>query len=143
MSRKQRQSVVIAFDPGATTGIAVVNARNQVMYTAAVSERTISLQAKRIRRKYKDAPVAIETGPLWRSNSNLTRNVEQELRNIFPSAALIRPNQWKSHPAAECNERLHTTHERDAVRLARWFIAKGVTDNAERQNEDATDTDST
>jgi predicted RNase H-like nuclease (RuvC/YqgF family) len=137
----QRHSVVIAFDPGVTTGIAIVNARNKVLYTAAINERMVTFAAKRLRRKFKEAPVAIETGPLWRTNSNLTRNIEQELREVFPSATLVRPSQWKRHPAAKCSEKLVTTHERDAVRLARWFIAKGVIDNhAER--EDAAKADS-
>jgi len=134
MARQQRP-LVIAFDPGVTTGVAIVNVRNEVIYTAAVNERVITVIAKRLQRKYEGALVAIEAGPLWRNDSPVTRTVEQELRNIFPSAVLVTPNRWKRHPAAQCSEKLLTTHERDAVRLARWFKAKGVI-HAEGQNEE-------
>jgi hypothetical protein len=133
MSLKQNQPLVLAFDPGAVTGVAVVSAK-KVIRTEALNAELVLQFARRMRRKYRGALVVIEEGPKWRSDSPLTRNVEGELKKLFPDAALVPPNRWKGHPAAQCHEQLATTHQRDAVRLARWFLAKRSNTNGESQN---------
>jgi hypothetical protein len=137
MSLRVTKQRIIAFDPGVTTGVAVLDSKGNIINTMAVNERLVVGNAKRLRRKYHDVKVVIEQGPLWRSDSQLTRTVEGELRNIFPDAVLIPPNRWKGHPAAKCTERMNTTHERDAVRLGRWFLARS-NDNGESHQEDTT-----
>jgi hypothetical protein len=74
--------------------------------------------------------VVIEKGPEWQQHSPITRSVETNLLDIFPKAHLVTPNRWKGHPAAKCSEKLGTKHEKDAVRLARWFIKSQPRTNA-------------
>jgi predicted RNase H-like nuclease (RuvC/YqgF family) len=140
MSLRQRKQLrVIAFDPGVTTGVAVVDGNGNIRYTAALDERLVKSKAKQLRHKHKNALVIIEVGPIWRNDNPLTRTVESEIFSIFPEAELVTPNLWKRHPAAKCTEKLTTTHERDAVRLGRWFLARRVT-NAKRQSEETNTT---
>jgi hypothetical protein len=116
-------NLVLAFDPGVTTGFAIVSPK-KIVRSEAIDAGLVLRFARRMKRKYKFATVVIEVGPLWRNDSPLTRNVEMGLKELFPTAALVPPNRWKSHPAATCPETVKTQHERDAVRLARWFMAK-------------------
>jgi predicted RNase H-like nuclease (RuvC/YqgF family) len=125
MSLKQ-QPVILSFDPGGTTGVAVVGEKGNIIRTEALNADQIVGHAERLHRKYESAVVVIERGPVWRSDSPLTRNVEGKLRQIFPNAALVTPNKWKGHPTARCDEKLPTRHQRDAVCLARWFLSKGA-----------------
>jgi len=139
MSLRVTKLRILAFDPGMTTGVAVLDSKGNIVSTVALDERLVVGKAKRLKRMYKDTAVVIETGPLWRSDSTLTRTVEGELLSIFPDASLVPPNRWKNHPAAKCTEKLTTTHERDAVRLGRWFLARRIT-HGESQDKEANTT---
>jgi hypothetical protein len=142
MSQSPRRKLVLAFDPGATTGVALVDrATGAILRTEAFTPSEVLEYARRMASKRKgfqkvDSFVTvIEKGPEWQQHSPITRSVEVKLRSIFPEARLVTPNRWKGHPAAKCTEKMGTKHEKDAVRLARWFIQVTRGDNAEDQNE--------
>jgi hypothetical protein len=133
--------MVLAFDPGATTGIALVDQKDgAVLRTEAYPPSEALEYARRMEVKQRgfkgcNFDVVIEKGPEWQQHSPITRSVETKLRSIFPKAHLVTPNRWKGHPAAKCPERLDTKHEKDAVKLARWYIKSYKRDNAQNQNE--------
>jgi hypothetical protein len=135
--------MVLAFDPGATTGVALVDRSDgTIMRTEAYSPSEVLEYARRMvttqsNRWHSNSSfvVVIEKGPEWQQHSPITRSVETKLRDIFPTAHLVTPNRWKGHPAAKCSERLGTKHEKDAVKLARWYIKSQPRTNAKDTNK--------
>lgn len=124
----QGEKMVLAFDPGGTTGVALVDGTGAILRTEAFSPSEAITYARRmaVKRRAFNPPgnflVLIEKGPEWQQHSPITRSVEVKLREIFPDAHLVTPNRWKGHPASKCAEKVPTRHEKDAVRLARWFL---------------------
>lgn len=132
-------SKVLAFDPGATTGVALIDRTGTIMRSESFSPSETLEFANRmasLRRKVgTHIRVVIEKGPDWQQHSPITRHVEAELRRIFPDAYLVTPSRWKGHPAAKCHERVATRHEKDAVRLARWYQSTHREDDAQNQEQ--------
>jgi hypothetical protein len=134
--------MVLAFDPGGTTGVALLDrSTGIILRTEAFTPSEVLEYARRMevkRRAFTPVDnfiVVIEKGPEWQQHSPITRSVEVKLRSIFPDAHLVTPNRWKGHPAAVCKERMTTKHEKDAVRLARWFMKSQIGSHAENETE--------
>lgn len=118
---------IIAFDPGATTGFAILSEDGRVLFTQAIVidglEGFLDFLNVMGVTVDRSIDVVIEIGPQFEHHSPVTRRVEAKLRAMFPEAYLIQPSQWKSHPASRNVDLRHTltTHEKDAARLGRWF----------------------
>jgi hypothetical protein len=121
---KQKEVILLVFDPGASTGFAAFTTDGKLLATAVL---TIDELEDFIHMcQYMDTTeVVIEASPKWSHNSPITRVAEGHLVTAFPSAILIPPTRWKSHPASHIKlARNLTQHERDAVRLGTWYLAK-------------------
>jgi predicted RNase H-like nuclease (RuvC/YqgF family) len=120
---------VIAFDPGATTGFAVLSGDGRVLHTAAiwvdVLEEFLEFLAFAGNTIDDVVDVVIEIGPKVQNHSPVTRRVEAILCERYSNANLVQPSQWKSHPASRRKVKASTKHEKDAVRLAHWFQIRG------------------
>lgn len=134
------KELILVFDPGGTTGIALLDTSGAILRTEAYSPSETLAYARRMevkcRKKSLDSfAVVIEKGPEWQQHSPITRSVEVKLREIFPDAHLVTPNRWKGHPASKCRERLGTRHEKDAVKLGRWFLSHSRSIGAKDQKK--------
>lgn len=117
--------LIISFDPGVSTGIAVISESDDPPFTAVFSglpgallETITDLQGK-----YPDAKVVAEQPPQHTGNYRQhTQQVEELIRRAFPQVEWIQPSQWKGHPASITSDlRGKTQHEKDAVGLGRWY----------------------
>ena len=117
------------FDPGATTGFAVLDEHGEPLFTAALNLEELSRFIMFV--VTIDAKVVVEQGPEWGHHSLITRRAERLILDMFPDAHRVLPSQWKSHPVSRKRvtnlRRLATVHERDAVRLGKWFTITGGT----------------
>lgn len=135
------QTPVLAFDPGGTTGFAVVGEDSRVLFTYAIVIDALEdfLECLEVLGAawVGVVDVVIEIGPQFEHHSPVTRRIEARLREKFPNAYLVQPSEWKSHPAARKLKlrSIMTAHEKDAARLAYWFQRRG------NDQEDAATTD--
>lgn len=117
-------STLIAIDPGESTGVALF------IGPRLVSVETTSSPHDEIRallRTYIGATVVRETAPtVHRHNAECIEEVEQVIDThatgpVYP----VNPSQWKGHPFATLRgtDDPVNAHERDVVRLGRWFLA--------------------
>jgi predicted RNase H-like nuclease (RuvC/YqgF family) len=119
-----KEVILLVFDPGASTGFAAFNADGKLLVTDALSIDELG-DLVHIWQYMHPMEVVIESSPQWSHNSPVTRLAENFLRSAFPSATLIPPSRWKSHPASHIKlDRNMSIHERDAVRLGTWYLAK-------------------
>lgn len=118
----------LAFDPGVTTGVAVLAPTGDVLSTYALRSREdVKGMAIRLNDRHQGAAVVIEQGPLQGGNYRpLIQGIEEDLREIFPDAAWVGPGEWKGHPSARPTHVMRglTQHEKDAVGLGRFHQAK-------------------
>lgn len=119
--------MVCAWDPGVSTGVALVNSDGSVEYTetlstlGAVTALAASFKNLQVRNFMS---VVIEEPPQSGGHYRPhTQQVENCLREAFPDARWVRPAEWKGHPAAKAGPSLKgkTQHEKDVVCMARWF----------------------
>lgn len=119
--------MVISWDPGLTTGVAVIDRTGMVLFTAAyemVDNKTIVA----LKRRYPGANACIEDSPDHnRMHRGITDRVERELRRHYPHAVWIKPATWKGHPASHVDLPKGTTkHEKDAAGMGRVAIKIGL-----------------
>lgn len=129
----------MAFDPGGTTGFAMLNRKSDVVYTAALTLDALRGFVYILR---KDTDVVIEDGPSWGHHSPVTKRAEEVCKEAFPNAHLVPPSRWKSPPAKKRDYRYVTRHEQDAVGLARWFQAqeRNIDENTHTARQDSSST---
>lgn len=115
----------VAFDPGVTTGIAVVDDNGNVVVTYAMREANgVEIIARELHSAYPDADVVAEQPPQYAGHYRAhTQGIEKVLTSIFPDLDWATPSQWKGTPASRPPSPLRnlTQHEKDAVGLARWL----------------------
>lgn len=125
--------MVIAIDPGITTGVAVLDDDGDVSYTYTLrgsAEDVVSnllVEASTI----FDAPVTgedivIEQGPSVRQIPYLD-DLDARLRIAFPCATWMRPTEWKDYPGAKDPLGSYVAvsqHARDAARMGRVYLRK-------------------
>lgn len=115
---------VIAFDPGVSTGGAVIGDAGEVIETSV--GRTVDDARKMAFRWAQDYPgfdVVAEASPSLSGNYRAhTQQVENIVTEVFPATAWVNPSQWKGTPASRgaMPDGL-TQHEKDAVSLGRWY----------------------
>jgi hypothetical protein len=116
-------SVVVTIDPGTTTGVARVKSSGHVVETF-VDRYPFDTLRNYLRRDLCGAKVVCESGPgFGRHNTFHLESVEQIVRDEVDEVTWVSPGQWKGTPAASSPvSRGLTQHERDAVRLARWYM---------------------
>ena len=117
---------VISFDPGVTTGIAVIASEDAaVLYTAAIGGDPMLVDGEiaYLKKEFPDSDVVVEKAPAHAGNYRQhTQQIEERIRNAFPNAEWVPPGQWKGHPASRVSDlRGKTQHEKDAAGLGRWF----------------------
>ena len=121
--------MVLFFDPGPSTGIAVVDG-DSVLFTTVVrnaSDDELEDIAASLAEKYAQASVGIEAPPMLSGNMRpVTQRIEEILRKHFQNARWVRPSDWKNTPSARTKVPSNLTqHEKDAVRAGRWMERVG------------------
>ena len=128
---------VISFDPGVTTGIAVIGAGRDVLYTCAVRTiEEVDEQIAFLQKVYSESRQVAELPPTSGHYRQHTQQVEERIRSAFPDVEWVPPGSWKRHPASDFSDlRGKTQHEKDAAGLGRWFRKTrriGVTEHGKR-----------
>lgn len=115
--------MILAFDPGVTTGIAVLENDGTVLETYAASLDEAEIIIPNLANAHEDPSVVIEAPPAMGGNYRpITQRIEELLRRHFPDARWTNPGQWKGTPASRTPvEKKLTQHEKDAVHLGRWL----------------------
>lgn len=123
---------VLGIDPGLTTGWALVGRNNDVYMTGIAAPEEIVTVLHAIRKGVE--AVVIETFPLMASGTlahdlrRVVSKIEAECASMGIEVAHVTPGVWKTSsvpasPFMRFGRRL-TTHERDAIRMARWYIRR-------------------
>lgn len=115
--------MILAFDPGVTTGVAVVD-NGEIIYTAALGT-VDGMVTRNLAKRFPGAEVVAEAPPLMGGNYRPhTQSVEEAIKKQFPDAYWVNPGQWKGTPPSRTPvPKSLTQHEKDAVHLAFWFKA--------------------
>lgn len=120
-----KSPVTIVVDPGVATGAAVF--RRSVLVTSFTCEPPFNLLWSTLKR-YANEPgtnvvIVVEAMPEVQRHRPETADLQKQLE--LAGCELVRPSEWKGHPAARLLQGDHpaTKHERDAIRLGRYWIA--------------------
>jgi len=114
--------VLLAIDPGLTTGVAVLNYRGEVIFANELSGDPDLIVATCAEIPHQDE--VIEEGPPNRNNPFLD-DLDGRLRAEFPDAVWLRPADWKSTPRASTpipRRTIRSVHVRDAIHMGREFL---------------------
>lgn len=131
---------LISIDPGPSTGIAEFEGSDVVATTTTQEPHDLLRQRLRVlNREHPGLTVVCEQGPKIRHYADACAEVEAIVRQEADAIYWVRPSQWKPHPSAKLEEDdpIQTRHERDAVKLGRYFIAQGGFTQYERITEAA------
>lgn len=117
---------VIIFDPGVSTGAAVLEDDGTVVDSWTLHEvGEVERKVRHLHGAYPDADVVVEQPPLLGGNYRPhTQQIEAAISGAFSEITWVSPGQWKGHPAARSDSSMRgkTQHEKDAVSLGRWFL---------------------
>lgn len=116
--------LLLAVDPGQTSGIAFF--RDGVLLTAmSVTEDADGLERflELLRIEWNTA--VVESKPPTRHNQEAGAEVVKLVEDFCTDIHFVRPTQWKGHPASKLSpgDSTNNTHESDAVRMGRWWLA--------------------
>jgi hypothetical protein len=113
--------ILLAIDPGITTGVAVLDHDGSIIETYEVKGDEAYAVAAIIAEETSH-DVVIERGPGSRNNPFLDE-LDGWLRALFPDAYWMYPGEWKGTPRSmqEVNGVL-SNHAKDAVRMGREFL---------------------
>lgn len=128
---------VLAIDPGNHTGVALVT-ENDVVWTESFEVPREGHGLLGTIRSYENTPCVCEEAPSLHAHEAHAYNQVLEIVRRHPDVTYLTPSQWKGHPSsrlsADDKRACRTKHEREAVALARRFLAMRRTD--ERSNAD-------
>jgi hypothetical protein len=112
--------ILLAIDPGITTGVALLEYDGSIIQTYEVTGEADDVVAC-VKQEACHA-VVIEKGPLSRANEYLDQ-LDGLLRAAFPDATWLYPGEWKGTPRALAEVKgVLSHHARDAVRMGREYL---------------------
>lgn len=113
--------LLLAIDPGITTGVALLDYDGTVLSSYEVAGDEASAVVAIICQETAQE-VVIERGPLSRANQFLDE-LDGVLRLTFPDATWMYPGEWKGTPRSQqAVNGVLSHHARDAVRMGREFL---------------------
>lgn len=118
--------VFIAFDPGITTGVAVISDDGSIVETYAIQDvDRVNEKIDLLADSFPDAESVAEEPPRHGGNYRPhTQEIEAGIKRRFPDTYWVIPGQWKGHPKARTSDLSHCTqHEKDAAGIGRWYRA--------------------
>lgn len=121
--------MILSFDPGVTTGVALLKDDGTILDTTtvqSVEEMESYCYAVKNDRKatdpLEDIVCVAEQGPQQSGNYRPhIQEIEEVIKKYFYDVHWVPPGQWKGHPVATSSDVKKTQHEKDAVGLARWY----------------------
>ena len=111
--------ILLAIDPGITTGVALFDDESviETYETSGEPYEVVALIAQEPAHE-----VVIERGPASRSNEYMDE-LDGWLRSVFPDASWMYPGEWKGTPRAQQEVvGVPSHHARDAVRMGREYL---------------------
>lgn len=112
--------LVLAIDPGITTGVAVLDSTGAVVSSYELSGDPEFVIDELEREAFTCA--VIEQGPPGRNNPFLD-DLDARLRATFTDACWMRPSEWKGSPRAQQSvDDVRSRHARDAARMGREYL---------------------
>lgn len=121
--------MIVAIDPGLTTGYAVVDELGNLIETGNLLPEDLEESILTEPRYHQDGVIAvIEYTPIptYSKMNRLLREVAETIDNLFPNAIKITPGVWKSSPLAKHfpwpGSSGATPHQKDAYRLGMYYL---------------------
>lgn len=116
--------MLIVVDPGVSTGVAMFDDHGRAK---SFTTRAPFDELRNLIQAHADANVVAEDAPeTHRHHSQPHATVAGILTSEGRGVFWIRPTSWKRHPQARLSGRdfdeAATEHERDAIRLGRWYL---------------------
>ena len=113
----------LAIDLGSTSGWAVVNESLRVPKSGHVSDSHFVEVIGGVIQTYDPENIVCEEPILIHGPLGATlRDISDAFRQLCPNAIYVRPSDWKPHPMSKAPLRVKSIHERDAIRIGRWFV---------------------
>lgn len=118
---------LLSIDPGGQTGIALLNGEGDIVWTVT-SEGPDYPELRGALKDYPEVDVVMEDAPRTRHYQGPQIHVLAIVEETGRKPVLVRPSQWKGHPASfvKLSERqgFETKHEGEAVGLGRWHLSQ-------------------
>lgn len=113
--------ILLAIDPGITTGVALLDYDGSVIESYEVNGDEAYAIVALIAEETSNE-VVIERGPAARSNTFLDE-LDGWLRAVYPDARWMYPGEWKGTPRAMQDvSGVLSHHAKDAVRMGREYL---------------------
>lgn len=118
---------LVVVDPGLSTGVAYFEGNLVVEnFTTSAPHTQLESYLRAIKEQNGTLEVLCEQGPTnHRRQADACVPVETIVKQEADVIHWVRPSDWKGHPAAtlRASDRPATRHERDVLRMGRWFLA--------------------
>ena len=93
------------------------------MKSGLIPDSSFAEQLSALLKTYDPKHVVVEEPILIHGPLGATlRNVSEEFRRQVRRAVYVRPSEWKPHPMSKEPLKVKSPHERDAIRIGRWFV---------------------
>jgi hypothetical protein len=127
---------LLSVDPGVQTGVALLSMEGGIIWTQTSYAEDKFFNLINALEKYPEAQVVMEDAPNTRHHQEVFQEVKRIIEETGRKPALVRPSQWKGHPASfvKLSERegFETKHEGEAVGLGRWYLSQGRNDGQDQ-----------
>lgn len=122
--------LVLAFDPGATLGVALVEDHRLLMQLEVPADAHLTGTLKTLKEQNPTAHIVAEKGPDWgRHNWAVLIAVENALNDVFGREVVwVQPGQWKGSPFSRVKGKPEYIgpHARDAAGLGSWYCVADI-----------------
>lgn len=117
--------LILAFDPGDSTGFAVVDEKGDVKTSGMFTLETMSFWMDFLKSNYDITQVVIEASPFHTRKGDISWDfVKSTTKKIYPEAKFLdaSPGFWKPlrHLLSHEGDTFGSDHEKDAVYLGRF-----------------------